>query len=192
VWVGAESGSQRILDAMDKGITVEQIVTARARLKAAGIKVSFFLQFGYPGEGAAEIEATRRLVRQCEPDDIGVSVSYPLPGTGFYERVRAELGEKRNWVDSDDLAMVYRGPYSTAFYRRLHGIVHKEFRLRRAAGTTSPAVHVARAVVRPVSRERLGRMRDAVTLPMDEVALGTMRRLEERRPRDARGLGART
>ncbi|MCW5848732.1 MAG: B12-binding domain-containing radical SAM protein [Anaerolineae bacterium] len=132
VWVGAESGSQKILDAMDKGTTVEQIYEAAAKLHGAGIEVGFFLQFGYPGEDRADIEATLRMVRDCQPDDIGMSVSYPLPGTKFYDHVRLQLGGKQNWQDSADLAMLYRGPYSTAFYRQLHTVLHKEFRARRA------------------------------------------------------------
>ena len=178
VWMGAESGSQRILDAMDKGTTVEQIVEAARLLRAAGIRVGFFLQFGYLGEEAADIEATRRLVRAARPDDIGVSVSYPLPGTPFHERVRAELGERRNWRDSADLAMLYHGPYSTRFYRRLHALVHKEFRLWRAAATESPIRHVARALRRPTSRDALGRARDAVTLPVDRLVLAGLERLD--------------
>jgi anaerobic magnesium-protoporphyrin IX monomethyl ester cyclase len=80
-WLGAESGSQRILDAMEKGIRVEQIAEATRRLRAAGIEVAFFLQFGYPGETLIDIQRTLQMVRRCAPDDIGVSVSYPLPGT---------------------------------------------------------------------------------------------------------------
>ena len=57
-----------------------------------GIEVGFFLQFGYPGETREDIEQTLQMVRACRPDDIGVSVSYPLPGTPFYERVEAQLG----------------------------------------------------------------------------------------------------
>ena len=110
VWTGAESGSQRVLDAMEKGTRVEQIREAAARLRAAGIRFSFFLQFGYPGEGWSDIELTRRLVLDCLPDDIGISVSYPLPGTPFYEQVRAQLGERQNWFDSADLAMLYLPP----------------------------------------------------------------------------------
>ncbi len=131
VWVGAESGSQKILDAMDKGTTVEQIYTATEKLHRAGIAVGFFLQFGYPGEDRDDIEATLRMVRDCAPDDIGMSVSYPLPGTKFHESIRLQLGDKQNWQDSADLAMLYRGPYSTEFYRQLHTVLHKEFRARR-------------------------------------------------------------
>ncbi|HET9911408.1 MAG TPA: radical SAM protein [Anaerolineales bacterium] len=132
VWLGAESGSQAILDAMDKGTRVEQIHEAARRLKRVGIRVGFFLQFGYPGETRADIERTIQLVRDADPDDIGISVSYPMPGTKFYETVREQLGEKQNWRDSDDLAMLYRGPFSTEFYRKLHSVVHKEFRARKA------------------------------------------------------------
>ncbi len=72
------------------------------------------------------------MVRETMPDDVGISVSYPLPGTKFYERVKLELGEKTNWVDSNDLAMLYHGPFPQAFYRTLHTVVHREFRMRRA------------------------------------------------------------
>ncbi len=132
VWIGAESGSQRILDAMDKGDTVEDIYNAARLLRANGIEVGFFLQFGYPGETWDDVKKTLKMVRECAPDDIGISVSYPLPGTKFYERVKLELGEKQNWVDSEDLAMLYRGPFPTEFYRVLHGRVHYEFRARKA------------------------------------------------------------
>jgi len=132
VWMGAESGSQIVLDAMDKGTTIPQIYEARRLLGESGIKVAFFLQFGYPGETRADVELTLKMVRETLPDDIGISVSYPLPGTKFYERVRSQMGEKQNWVDSDDLAMLYQGPFPQAFYRTLHRVVHREFRMRRA------------------------------------------------------------
>jgi anaerobic magnesium-protoporphyrin IX monomethyl ester cyclase len=132
VWLGAESGSQKILNAMEKGTTVPQIAAAAARLHAAGVKVGFFLQFGYPGETREDIEKTLQMVREVMPDDVGMSVSYPLPGTRFYYNVRQQLGEKQNWVHSADLEMMYRGPFTTSFYRQLHVVLHKEFRSRRA------------------------------------------------------------
>ena len=178
VWTGAESGSQRVLDAMEKGTRVEQILEAARRLRAAGIRFGFFLQFGDPGEGMEDIGATRRMVLEAVPDDIGISVSYPLPGTKFHERVRAELGERRNWRDSADLAMLYQGPYSTRFYRKLHGVVHKEFRLQRASGTVALSRHLVNALRAPGSRSALGRARDSLTLPIDRAILGVMARLE--------------
>jgi radical SAM superfamily enzyme YgiQ (UPF0313 family) len=131
VWIGAESGSQKILNAMDKGDRVGDIYNAAHLLHKNGIEVGFFLQFGYPGEEWIDIQKTLKMVRECLPDDIGISVSYPLPGTKFFERVKLELGEKQNWTDSEDLAMLYHGPFPTEFYRILHGRVHYEFRARR-------------------------------------------------------------
>ncbi len=132
-WLGAESGAQEVLDAMDKGIRVEQTREAVRRLQAHGIRVGMFLQFGYPGEGWPEIEATRALVRELLPDDIGISVSYPLPGTVFHERVKAELGDKRNWRESDDLDPLVKSAFSRAFYQTLARAVHAELRVRRGA-----------------------------------------------------------
>ena len=132
VWIGAESGSQNILDAMEKGDTVDDIYNAARHLHASGIKVGFFLQFGYPGETWEDVQKTLKMVRECAPDDIGISVSYPMPGTKFFEQVKLELGDRQNWIDSEDLAMLYRGPFPTEFYRILHGRVHYEFRARNA------------------------------------------------------------
>jgi radical SAM superfamily enzyme YgiQ (UPF0313 family) len=126
VWMGVESGSQKILDAMEKGTAVGQIVSARQKLKEHGIRASYFLQFGYPGETWADIQKTIQLVRETRPDDVGVSVSYPLPGTSFHERVCEELGAKTNWEDSEDLAMMFKGAYASEFYRALHDALHLE------------------------------------------------------------------
>jgi len=126
VWMGVESGSQKILDAMDKGTRIDQISTARGHLKAAGIRACYFLQFGYPGETWEDIQKTVKMVRDTRPDDIGVSVSYPLPGTKFYERVHAQLREKTNWRDSEDLSMMFHGAYTNDFYRALHDALHAE------------------------------------------------------------------
>ena len=128
-WLGAESGSQRILDAMNKGTTVEEILTARQRLKAAGIRVGFFIQLGYLGEELPDILATRELLAAAQPDDVGVSVSYPLPGTRFHEIVKAQLGPKTHWQDSDDLAMMFQGTYTSGFYRAVRNLLHDEVAL---------------------------------------------------------------
>jgi anaerobic magnesium-protoporphyrin IX monomethyl ester cyclase len=186
VWIGAESGSQRILDAMEKGIRVEQIRHAARRLHEAGIRVGFFLQFGYPGETWDDIDATRALVRELRPDDIGVSVSYPLPGTRFYDRVRAELGQKQNWFDSDDLAMMYRATYEPEFYRVLHRVVHHEF---RAGRSNAAAREIARRPwrARPVSmRQAAGWIYNRAALPIAERRLQRLASGSRHVPRPAR------
>lgn len=128
IWMGVESGSQRILDAMDKGISLEQVRQATAKLKELNIKPCFFIQFGYLSETTAEIKETIDLICELLPHDIGISVSYPLPGTGFYEMVKQDLKDKANWTDSHDLDMMFENTYSKGFYRRLHYFVHQKFR----------------------------------------------------------------
>jgi len=125
VWIGAESGSQRILDEMDKGISVEQIILATEKLKAYNIKVAWFIQYGYLGETKEDIQMTLDLIKKYVPDSIGVSVSYPLPGTIFYRKVQSQLGKKKNWKDSDDLAMLFKGTFNQEFYRKLQRYTHK-------------------------------------------------------------------
>jgi anaerobic magnesium-protoporphyrin IX monomethyl ester cyclase len=132
VWLGVESGSQRILDAMDKGTRVDGARTATQLLRQHGIRVCWFIQLGYPSEEWDDIAATRDLIRDEKPDDIGVSVAYPLPGTVFYDRVRAQLGSQRNWHDTGELAMLFQGTYETGFYRRIRDLLHREVETRKA------------------------------------------------------------
>jgi len=128
VWIGAESASQKILDAMDKGTKVEQIYEATRLLKNKNIRVAFFLQFGYLNENQDDIRKTIGMVKELMPDNIGISVSYPLPGTKFYETVKSDLKSKANWKDSDDLDMMFNGTFKTKYYRKLQRFVHKEYR----------------------------------------------------------------
>lgn len=136
-WLGAESGSQKILDAMNKGLRVEDTREAAAKLKRDGVRVGLFLQFGYLGETRKDIDLTLALVEDIAPDEIGVSVSYPLPGTPFHAKARAEAerahasGSKTNWRHSDDLDLLFPGSFAPEYYRRLHRYVHHVFQTRR-------------------------------------------------------------
>jgi anaerobic magnesium-protoporphyrin IX monomethyl ester cyclase len=126
IWMGVESGSQKILDAMGKGLKLSAVHAAREKLARAGIRACYFLQFGYPGERWNEICETVQLLRDTRPDDIGVSVSYPLPGTVFYDRVQTQLGKKRNWTNSDDLCAIFTAAYNDGFYQSIRDALHAE------------------------------------------------------------------
>lgn len=128
IWMGAESGSQKILDAMDKGITVQQVRDAVKLVRKHGMKPCLFIQFGYLGETKEDIELTGKMINELLPDEIGVSVSYPLPGTRFYEKVREDLKEKTNWTDSDELALMFSNTYQPKFYKQLHRFVHHDLK----------------------------------------------------------------
>ena len=159
VWMGVESGSQAVLNAMDKGLSLPSVIAARRRLKLAGIRSCYFLQFGYPGETWAELQETIAFVRQTRPDDIGISFSYPLPGTVFYDRVRTQLGTKRNWNDSDDLCIMFKAAYKTDFYRAVRDALHAEvdsWHESESSGSSSVRVDALWRTVHelePVSRD---------------------------------------
>ncbi len=142
-WIGAESGSQRVLDAMTKGTQVAELIEARWRLARHGIRVGFFIQLGYLGEQLVDLQATRRLIEQAAPDDIGVSVSYPLPGTKFYEQVKAQLGAKTHWQDSDDLTVMFHSAYDSDFYRTVRDLLHEQILLQQAGEAVQPADRAA-------------------------------------------------
>lgn len=74
---------------------------------------------------------TRKMIKDCMPDDIGISVSYPLPGTKFYETVKGQMKNKTNWKDSDDLDMLFSGNFERSFYKILHRFVHAEYRINK-------------------------------------------------------------
>ncbi len=148
VWIGAESGSQRVLDSMNKGTTVEEIQLARARLAEENIRVGFFIQLGYLDEQLEDILATRALLEDSRPDDIGVSVAYPLPGTKFYELVRKQLQAKTHWQESNDLEMMFEGTYSSDFYRAIRDLLHTQVSVAESEHAATQRRLSARAHVR--------------------------------------------
>ena len=140
-WMGAESGSQKILDAMDKGTTIAQIYEATRILKKHNIHPSFFIQFGYLGETKEDIDKTVRMINELLPYELGISVSYPLPGTKFFKKVKDQLKSKTNWTDSDELQLMFSNTYPPAFYKQLHRYVHKNYRKHLALETIKKLVN---------------------------------------------------
>lgn len=139
---GAESGSQRVLDAMSKGTTVEQIRRAAALCREVGIEAYFYIMVGYPGEEWDDIQATVRLLRETVPDTFSSTIAYPLPGTPFHAQVADRLIQAPDWRHTAENRLLYRGRYHTRFYRWVQRLMHKEWQMARfAAGLdqSSPA-----------------------------------------------------
>lgn len=148
VWLGAESGSDRVLAAMDKDCTVAELHEASRRLRAAGIRRGFFLQLGYPGETYQDVLATLGLVRELEPEELGISVAYPLPGTPFYERVAARL-TATSWSTAMDNTLLFEADHPQAFYDAAREVLRAEHALRTAParglrGAAGAAWHAGR------------------------------------------------
>ncbi len=177
VWMGAESGSQKILDAMEKGTTVPQIYEATRKLRGAGLNIGFFLQFGYPGETREDIEKTISMVHDCIPDEIGISVSYPLPGTKFYERVKNQLSSKQNWIDSEDLELMFSGEYVPEYYRKLHRLVHKRFSIWRGQKRLRDMMVHPLRIQSESFRHVAGMLYNGMTLPFECRSVKALERI---------------
>jgi radical SAM superfamily enzyme YgiQ (UPF0313 family) len=116
VWIGAESGSQKILDAMDRRVTVEQVRTTIQMAKQHGIETGTFIMLGYPGETEADIEATIEHLKRADPDQFTITVSYPIKGTPFYDDVVSDMIDPGPWEQSTDRDIKLRRPRSSLYY----------------------------------------------------------------------------
>jgi len=122
IYFGAESGSQKVLDAMDKGAKVDQIYQAANLCKQLGIETYFFMMVGYPGENWEDLQQSVRLLRETLPETFSTTIAYPLPGTKFYEQVRDRLMFESDWTldwdyTAENKLLFQRGKYNTRFYR---------------------------------------------------------------------------
>ncbi len=156
LWIGSESGSQRILNAMERGVTVEQVQVAVGLCKERSIQTGMFLMWGYEGEELEDIEATIEHVKRTDPDIFFTTVSYPIKGTAYYERVASSLVQLKPWHLSSDRELEVQGRHSTQFYEFADRLLQKEVKLARMqrAGQGEAAEHELRQQVSAI-RESL-------------------------------------
>jgi len=146
IYFGAESGSQKVLDAMNKGARVPQIYRAAELCKRLGIETYFFMMVGYPGEEWEDLLLSVELLRKTLPDTFSTTIAYPLPGTKFYEEVRDRLMFDSDWnLDWDYTAenrlLFRRGKYNTLFYRWVIRWFHKEWEDARLQANGRVGLH---------------------------------------------------
>ncbi len=134
VWIGSESGSQRILDAMERGVTVEQVKSATALLKKHGIETGMFLMWGYEGEELADIEATVDLVKDSAPDVFFTTVAYPIKGTKYFEKVADRAVATTPWATGSDRDFAVRGRHSRRYYDAATKYLRSSVELHRLRG----------------------------------------------------------
>ena len=126
VWIGSESGSQRILDAMERGVTIAQVRDAVAQLKQNGIHTGMFFMWGYEGEELSDIEATYEHVKACSPDVFFTTLSYPIKGTPYYDEVAPKLVQLGPWQATTDHEIKIRGRRSRRFYHLADQLLRSE------------------------------------------------------------------
>lgn len=131
VWIGSESGSQRILDAMQRGVTVEEVQAAIALLKSGGIETGMFLMWGYAGEELEDIEATVTHVKRSQPDIVLTTVAYPIKGTPYFDEAASNVVSTRAWAEGSDRDYRIRGRHSRGFYQHADRLLRNEYALSK-------------------------------------------------------------
>ena len=133
LWIGSESGSQRILDRMKRGVTVEQVQRATKLCRDYGIQTGMFLMWGYEGEEMEDIEATIEHVRASKPDVFLTTVAYPIKGTPYFKRAQEQglIREIRPWAESSDRELEILGRRGDDFYQIANQLLKHEVELVR-------------------------------------------------------------
>lgn len=129
VWIGSESGSQRILDAMERGVTVEQVQSAVALCRSVGIQTGMFLMWGYEGEEMSDIEATIEHVKTTDPDIFFTTVAYPIKGTPYFSDVAGRVETLKTWSEGSDREVRIHGRHSRRFYSFADKLLRSEVEL---------------------------------------------------------------
>jgi len=139
IWIGAESGSQRILDAMERGVTVEQVLFATQAAKRHGIQVGMFLMWGYEGETVDDIAATVDLVRRADPDTFLTTISYPIKNTPYFNALNDRVVATREWATATDRDYDVRGRYPREIYQHADRWLRQEVESHRRGATDGAA-----------------------------------------------------
>jgi radical SAM superfamily enzyme YgiQ (UPF0313 family) len=117
IWIGSESGSQKILNAMERGVKVEQVRLSCRLAQSAGIQVGMFLMWGYEGEELEDIAATVDHVKASNPDIFFTTVSYPIKGTGYFAKVSERVSMPIDWAEGSDRDYVVAGRHGKDYYK---------------------------------------------------------------------------
>ena len=165
IWIGSESGSQRILDAMHRGVSVEQVQSAVKLCKASGIQTGMFLMWGYEGEDLADIEGTIDHVKRSDPDVFLTTVAYPIRGTPYFEKVAARVIELRAWAEGSDRDFRIRGRHSRRFYQTVDQLLRSEVEAHKLSCSVSS---IARSGL-PALQAQIERAREEMKISFAEV-----------------------
>jgi anaerobic magnesium-protoporphyrin IX monomethyl ester cyclase len=131
VWIGSESGSQRILDSMERGVTVGQVQSAISACKTHSIQTGMFLMWGYEGEQLQDIEATIEHVKRSDPDIFFTTIAYPIKGTPYYKSVADSLVQLKPWAETSDREIAMSGRRPARFYECADRLLRDEVQLAR-------------------------------------------------------------
>ncbi len=178
IWFGAESGSQKVLDAMKKGIKVEDTRDAAQAMRKVGLEMCFFIMLGYLTEDWEDIEMTIDLLKETRPDVYSVSVAYPLPGTEFYDVIRDRLMHDHDWHSTSQNTLLFkREKFSNDFYVWAQRLLHNEIKLAKLKSQPATPANL------------LARVKSLGKIKVCRAALGVLRHVPQEGLRPSFSLG---
>jgi anaerobic magnesium-protoporphyrin IX monomethyl ester cyclase len=137
IWIGAESGSQEIIDAMDRRVDVNHVKKIIQDTNAMGIETGTFIMLGYPGETEKNIEETIQYLKEAKPTHYTITVAYPIKGTSLYNEIEDKITERPNWENSTDREIDFKRTYSRKYYNYAVSKVVNEVEFDREKSKTS-------------------------------------------------------
>jgi radical SAM superfamily enzyme YgiQ (UPF0313 family) len=156
LWIGSESGSQRVLDAMRREVTVEEVQAMTHLCQKHGIEIGMFIMLGYPGEEQVDLQATVDHLKRANPDIFLTTVAYPIKGTGYYRKVEDDLLARAGWEARTDRDLTVAGRRSRRYYESAIRWMVGEVGLHKGLHNgRKNVVQIARSAAN-VARGRLG------------------------------------
>jgi radical SAM superfamily enzyme YgiQ (UPF0313 family) len=160
LWIGAESGSQRVLDAMSRRTSAEDVQAKTHMLKRAGIETGMFIMLGYEGEEIPDIEATVDHLKKANPDIFLTTVAYPIKGTPYYNEVESRIVDQMPWEERTDRDLTVAGRHSKRFYSYATRWMVNEVAAHKMLNSTRKDV---RKIAKALVSARIGRIGMALT-----------------------------
>lgn len=151
IWIGAESGSQRIIDLMDRRVDVDKVCEMMQLTKKLGVETGTFIMLGYPTETLLDIEKTIDYLKSANPDYFTITLAYPIKGTGLYNQIEKSITQKPNWEISTDREIDFKRTYPRSFYdHAIRKVVNEvNYHQQKVKGRTLSAAalkHKAKAI----------------------------------------------
>jgi anaerobic magnesium-protoporphyrin IX monomethyl ester cyclase len=148
VWIGAESGSQKIIDAMDRRVEVQQVREMIQSSRKAGLQAGTFIMVGYPGETESDLRETLHHLKVADPDHYTITVAYPIRGTPLYEEVQPYFLKSPGWDEGSDRQLDFSRTYPRAYYRYAVSWISNEVALHKNRISKGPLLDRARHMVK--------------------------------------------
>ncbi|HYV90510.1 MAG TPA: radical SAM protein [Chitinophagales bacterium] len=136
VWIGAESGSQKVIDAMDRRVDVQQVREMIGLAKQNGIAAGTFIMLGYPGEADEDVKQTLQHLKISDPDYYTITIAYPIKGTPMYDEVESQFISQLEWSASTDRQIDFKRKYSRRYYDFAVHWIYNEMAIQKVNGSS--------------------------------------------------------